>query len=138
MSSRKFSIDLIGPSSDVEMDHTTELSSVADESDVAPRKSHSRRSSSASKSENDFIDDDSEGDESDAPKARKKTSKARPSLKSGKSSESGSNMFLTAAEQRASEKKTDKKSGEDPFDFLQDVRDVCFLFFLNFKVLQFY
>jgi DNA mismatch repair protein MSH6 len=32
--------------------------------------------------------------------------------------------LLTAAEQRALEKKTDKKEKEDPFLFLQDIRDV--------------
>ena len=32
-------------------------------------------------------------------------------------------MFLTAAEQRTQQQKEDKKSAEDPFEFLQDVRD---------------
>jgi len=35
-------------------------------------------------------------------------------------------MFLTKAEQRAQEKKTDKKAAEDPFSFLVDVRDVSY------------
>jgi hypothetical protein len=33
-------------------------------------------------------------------------------------------MFLTKAEQRAQDKKTEKKATEDPFYFLVDVRDV--------------
>jgi len=33
-------------------------------------------------------------------------------------------MFLTKAEQRAQEKKSEKKAAEDPFNFLVDVRDV--------------
>jgi DNA mismatch repair protein MSH6 len=33
-------------------------------------------------------------------------------------------MFLTKAERRAQEKKTEKKAAEDPFHFLVDVRDV--------------
>jgi hypothetical protein len=33
-------------------------------------------------------------------------------------------MFLTKAERRAQEKKTEKKASEDPFFFLVDVRDV--------------
>jgi hypothetical protein len=34
---------------------------------------------------------------------------------------------LTAAEQREQGKKNEKKSTEDPYSFLQDVRDVCSL-----------
>jgi DNA mismatch repair protein MSH6 len=37
--------------------------------------------------------------------------------------------FLTAAEQREQGKKVEKKSAEDPYSFLQDVRDVRSFFF---------
>ena len=50
--------------------------------------------------------------------------KERPPLAKKSSSKRGSsNIFLTAAEQRQQQQKEDKKSNEDPFDFLQDVRD---------------
>ena len=73
---------------------------------------------------------DSDSDMSDATKGKKakggKTS--RPSLKHAQSSEGGrsggSSNFLTAAERRAQDKKTEKKTADDPFEFLKDVRDV--------------
>ena len=62
--------------------------------------------------------------ESDAPEepASKPKASARPALKKENSSKSG-NTFLTAAEQRAQQQKADKKSNEDAFSFLQDVKD---------------
>lgn len=54
------------------------------------------------------------------PKSRKP---ARPPLKKSGSKKGSSNLFLTAAEQRTQQQKEDKKSTEDPFDFLQDVKD---------------
>lgn len=66
---------------------------------------------------------------SDAPK--KKAPKSRPPLKAGRSTESGSNLFLTAAEQRASDKKIEKKTTEDAFDFLKDVKDVSIFNFFR-------
>ncbi|KAI8976662.1 DNA mismatch repair protein Msh6 [Trametes punicea] len=68
------------------------------------------RSSGASEVETD-------GDE---PKVKKTSS--RPPLKKDGSSK-GSHVFLTAAEQRALKQKDEKKSSEDPFSFLVDVRD---------------
>ena len=60
--------------------------------------------------------------EPDAPSAPKRKGKAeRPQLK--KDGSSGSNIFLTAAEQRALQQKDDKKSSEDPFSFLVDPKD---------------
>ena len=48
----------------------------------------------------------------------------RPPLAQKSGSKRGSsNLFLTAAEQRQQKQKEDKKSSEDPFEFLQDVRD---------------
>ncbi|KAI0630999.1 DNA mismatch repair protein Msh6 [Trametes polyzona] len=62
---------------------------------------------------------DLESDE-EAPKAKKTA--ARPPLKKEGSSR-GAAGFLTAAEQRALKQKDEKKSTEDPFSFLVDVRD---------------
>jgi DNA mismatch repair protein MSH6 len=39
--------------------------------------------------------------------------------------EGGSTTFLTAAERREQQKKTDKKSNENPYAFLADIQDVC-------------
>ena len=52
----------------------------------------------------------------------------RPPLKKSGSRPAGDggsqNFLLTAAEQRTLEKKSDKKEKDDPFLFLQDIRDV--------------
>jgi len=52
----------------------------------------------------------------------------RPPLKktngAGGSASAPSTNFLTAAEQRAQATKDEKKSQEDPFSFLFDIRDV--------------
>lgn len=90
----------------------------------------SRRSSVATDSEEDsFIADDS--DEDAQPKKGKgqgASKQSRPSLKkaAGAASSAGNSSFsfLTAAEQREQGKKNDKKAAEDPYSFLQDVRDV--------------
>ncbi|KAI0350882.1 DNA mismatch repair protein Msh6 [Trametes cingulata] len=58
--------------------------------------------------------------EAEEPKAKKTSS--RPPLKKEASSK-GAKTFLTAAEQRALKQKDEKKSSEDPFSFLVDVRD---------------
>ena len=94
----------------------------------------SARGSSVSGGRSEFESSAAELDsdeESDAPKKKKASKPARPSLKHVQSSEGGrsgkSNSFLTAAEQRAKEKKTEKQATDDPFDFLRDVRDVSAL-----------
>jgi DNA mismatch repair protein MSH6 len=92
----------------------------------------SRRSSSAADSDEDsFIVGDSEAEIEDAQPKKSKTKGAskssRPALKKGGASSGigGSGYsFLTAAEQREQGKKNEKKSTEDPYSFLQDVRDV--------------
>ena len=96
------------------------------EDDVASRSSRaSKRSSRQSLSSG--YEDDEVGTQST--KSKKSAAAAgRPSLKqthgaSGSASASTSN-FLTAAERRAQATKEDKKSQEDPFSFLSDVRDV--------------
>lgn len=100
------------------------------EDDVASRSSRASKRSSRQSLSSGYDDDE----------AGTQTSKAkgsagaigRPSLKktlgaSGSANASTSN-FLTAAEQRAQATKDGKKSQEDPFSFLLDVRDVwCIL-----------
>ncbi|VDB88830.1 unnamed protein product [Peniophora sp. CBMAI 1063] len=90
--------------------------------------SRSSRRSSATDDEDVFLDDDDE----EVPKPKKKSfsggskksaAAARPQLKNAAAGGSGSGSFLTAAEQRAQANKEDKKEGESPFSFLQDVRD---------------
>ncbi|KAI0761142.1 DNA mismatch repair protein Msh6 [Irpex lacteus] len=71
----------------------------------------------------------SEGEDDDLvaskPKPGKKKAKAeRPALQTAGSSKVGSSdMFLTAAERRMMQQKENKKSAEDPFEFLLDPRD---------------
>ncbi|KAJ8481880.1 hypothetical protein ONZ51_g5715 [Trametes cubensis] len=60
--------------------------------------------------------------DSDADEPKPKKSSARPPPKKEGSSK-GASSFLTAAEQRALKQKDEKKSTEDPFGFLVDVRD---------------
>ncbi|KAL1746027.1 muts domain V-domain-containing protein [Schizophyllum fasciatum] len=76
--------------------------------------------SSASSSAGDLteVDDD---DEQPVPKRKAKAKAPAPALAS---STSGSGAdFLTAAERREQGKKNDKKAAEDPYSFLQDIRD---------------
>ncbi|KAG1747375.1 DNA mismatch repair protein Msh6 [Suillus lakei] len=89
------------------------------------------RASSRSKSSKSAASDDQSGEESDVP-TKKSTKPKRPPPKKSKAAggETGSGsgpgantLFLTKAEQRAQEKKTEKKATEDPFFFLVDVRD---------------
>ncbi|KAI0251081.1 muts domain V-domain-containing protein [Lactifluus subvellereus] len=95
------------------------------EDDLASRSSHtSKRSSRQS-----LLSDYEEGEQgAQITKAKKSGGTAvRPSLKkshaAGGSASASSNNFLTAAEQRAQATKDGKKSQEDPFSFLLDVRD---------------
>lgn len=97
---------------------------MVDESDLELPKTSSRKSSSSgSSSRSRSSGVESDGDLSDAPKKKKAS---RPSLKHSQSSGAASSgaSFLTAAEQRALGKKSEKTSTEDPFEFLVDVRDV--------------
>lgn len=105
-----------------------------DEDDGKSYHSSSSRRSAASSSdtEGDFIVDDEDEDSSRKLKS-KSTTKTGKKVK-GKTtvadnldaSNAGSAMFtlLTAAERREQGKKLEKKSTEEPFAFLQDVRDV--------------
>ncbi|KAF8348581.1 muts domain V-domain-containing protein [Amanita rubescens] len=114
--------DEFNPASEQDEDETRSVKSF--------RSSSSRRSApSSSDTEGDFIDDDEE----DNPRK----SKSKPAAKSGRkakgnvavadnfeASDAGSAFtLLTAAERREQGKKLEKKSTEEPFGFLQDVRD---------------
>ena len=69
----------------------------------------------------------SESDEDVVPRKKAKAKRARPAVSNTESFKSGgesnSHLFLTAAEKRAQQQKTDKKSAEDPFSFLVNVKD---------------
>ena len=103
---------------------------VPDESDADVPATSSRRGSSIAASRSELSSAiDSASEASDVPKKSKKS--ARPPPKKSQSSAAntagtggGSNSFLTAAEKRALDKKSEKKSADDPFEFLKDVRDV--------------
>lgn len=107
---------------------------VPDDSDVEPRgrsssRASSRRSVSGRSSRRSSHHDDESEDE-DKPKT-KRSAPGRPTLKKALAENSSAgnvtSLFLTAAEQRTQEKKTEKKAAEDPFNFLVDVRDVSLL-----------
>ncbi|KAG6377351.1 muts domain V-domain-containing protein [Boletus reticuloceps] len=105
---------------------------VPDESDEIPRgrstsRASSRRSTSQrSSGRSSHHDDEGEDEDEDQPKV-KRSAPRRPTLKKSlaenPSAGSVTSLFLTIAEQRTQEKKTEKKSAEDPFSFLVDVRD---------------
>jgi hypothetical protein len=99
------------------------------EDDAASRSSRvSKRSSRIS-----LLSDDDDEEENARPQKPKKSlgTAGRPSLKKAHatsgSGNASTNNFLTAAEQRAQTTKDEKKSQEDPFSFLVDVRDVIYL-----------
>ncbi|KAH9922892.1 DNA mismatch repair protein Msh6 [Amylocystis lapponica] len=68
-------------------------------------------------------DSDVPSDAESKPKPKKKPTQGHPLKKDASSKGAGSSSFLTAAEQRAQQQKAEKKSTEDPFSFLQDVKD---------------
>ena len=94
-----------------------------DDEPVPPSsRASSRLSNYAHTSASEFEDDDDTP--ALKPKAKKSKPKERPALqKTGPSKGSSGDMFLTAAERRALKQKEDKKSTEDPFEFLLDPRD---------------
>lgn len=112
--------DFIVPSdSDIE---TTSVISKSSRSSAS-----SQRSAASSEAEEDS---DGSGGAVKKPAAKAKGgSKRAPSKKKGLSEadglpSAGGFSFMTAAEQRELEKKNVKKSAEDPYSFLQDVKDV--------------
>lgn len=99
--------------------------------------SSGRSSIAADSDEDSFVVPDSETEMLDPqPKKSKTKVMAKPSLKKGGVGDSsgGGNSFsfLTAAEQREQGKKNEKKAAEDPYAFLQGVRDVRNVFCIYF------
>ena len=102
------------------------------EEDASSRKTSSRRSSISSRrstaSENDDVFEEDALDLEEKPKKTKAKGKRKAVFKSTGGNPagdaSGTFGFLTAAEQRAQGKKEEKKAAEEPYSFLQDVRDV--------------
>jgi len=99
----------------------------------------SRRLSTAADSDEDsfiVLDSGTEIEDAHPKKSKSKsTSKsAKPSLKKGGTGASSGGAsgfsFLTAAEQREQGKKNEKKATDDPYSFLQDVRDARSILFL--------
>ncbi|KAH9031950.1 DNA mismatch repair protein Msh6 [Lactarius hengduanensis] len=93
--------------------------------DAASRSSRSSKRSSRLS----LLSDDDDDEDNVRPQKSKKSlgTAARPSLKKAQpansSANASTNNFLTAAERRAQATKDEKKSQEDPFYFLLDVRD---------------
>ncbi|KAH9003357.1 DNA mismatch repair protein Msh6 [Lactarius hatsudake] len=95
------------------------------EDDAASRSSRSSKRSSRLSL---LSDDEDDEDNVRSQKSKKSLgTAARPSLKKAQpansSANASTNNFLTAAERRAQATKDEKKSQEDPFSFLLDVRD---------------
>lgn len=116
--------DEFNPASEQDEDETRSVKSF--------RSSSSRRSAaSSSDTEGEFLVDD---DEEDNPRKLKSKSAAKAGRKAkgnvavadnSEASNAGSAFtLLTAAERREQGKKLEKKSTDEPFGFLQDVRDV--------------
>ena len=84
----------------------------------------------ADSDEDSFIVPDSGTELEDVQPKKRKAKSTKPAVKKGRVSPSAGGggasvfSFLTAAEQREQGKKNEKKSTEDPYSFLQDVRDV--------------
>ncbi|CCL98235.1 uncharacterized protein FIBRA_00229 [Fibroporia radiculosa] len=96
-----------------------------DHEDHAGQRSNSRASSRASVSSSaaSVRSSATSEAESDAPAQTKSTRKVQRPQLGRDTNPNGSHTFLTAAEQRAQQQKAVKKNIEDPFSFLQDVRD---------------
>ncbi|KIY47863.1 DNA mismatch repair protein Msh6 [Fistulina hepatica ATCC 64428] len=101
--------------------------SVSDDDDfIAPSDSEeeetkSTKSSRSSRSEYAFSDEDEE--EARKPKKRSATKLKASSSVNISDGPGPAGTFLTAAERREQGKKNEKKAAEDPYSFLQDVRD---------------
>ncbi|KAF5356840.1 hypothetical protein D9756_006462 [Leucocoprinus leucothites] len=104
----------------------TDSDSEADNKSV---KSSSGRSSTSSRRSIISDDDDlmEESDDDRPKKSKAKSSKGKGRTENPSKSladvSQGSSGFLTAAERREQGKKNEKKSAEDPYSFLQDVKD---------------
>lgn len=103
------------------------------EDDVASRSSRASKRSSRQSLLSNYEDEDVGSQTTKTKKSAATT--GRPSLKNAGSANTSTNNFLTAAERRAQAMKEGKKSQEDPFSFLLDVRDVgCMIIILAASV----
>ncbi|KAK7023852.1 DNA mismatch repair protein [Favolaschia claudopus] len=92
--------------------------------EVKSQKSFKSTSSRSGSSRRSAISDDDESDEEPAKKSKSKApAKKAISDKAAPAGTSGNNSFLTAAERRQLEKKNEKKEAENPYSFLQDIKD---------------
>ncbi|KAI6019884.1 muts domain V-domain-containing protein [Pisolithus orientalis] len=98
---------------------------VPSDSDEDPRDRSSSRASSRSTSTPHSAHDDDDGEDYEGDERTKKSQPKRSLKQPGIAgvSSGGHSLFLTAAEQRAQQQKTEKKATEEPFAFLQDPRD---------------
>ncbi|KAF8184994.1 muts domain V-domain-containing protein [Mycena galopus ATCC 62051] len=107
--------DFIAPS-----DSDIETKSQKSSKSAASRSGSSRRSVISD-------DDDASGDEDEEPVKKSKSKSAAKKATSDKAAApaatSGNTSFLTAAERRELEKKNEKKEAENPYAFLQDIKD---------------
>ncbi|KAI0300141.1 muts domain V-domain-containing protein [Multifurca ochricompacta] len=95
------------------------------EDDIASRSSHSSKLSSRRSLLSDFEEDEAIPQSMKAKKSagRAVTQSLKKTPAAGGLAGASSSNFLTAAEQRAQATKVEKKSQEDPFSFLLDIRD---------------
>ncbi|GJE94869.1 MutS family DNA mismatch repair protein [Phanerochaete sordida] len=93
-----------------------------DDDDTRPQSRASTSSSRASSRLSNYAHTSASEGEDGLPEPSSHRERPRVGKKPGVKRGS-SNIFLTAAEQRQQAQKEEKKSGEDPFDFLLDVRD---------------
>ncbi|KAK0501656.1 muts domain V-domain-containing protein [Armillaria luteobubalina] len=90
--------------------------------DTKSVKSHSSSSSRLSVGRDTDFDDEDE-DSGKKKKSRPAPKKASSSKNTSTTASGGNSSFLTAAERREQDKKNEKKSAEDPYAFLADVKD---------------
>lgn len=103
----------------------TDSSSEADGKSV---KSSSSRSSASSRQsilcDDDDVMEELDNDKPKKPKAKSSKGRVEKSTKPLAAVSQTSSGFLTAAERREQGKKDEKKLNEDPYSFLQNVKDV--------------
>jgi DNA mismatch repair protein MSH6 len=97
------------------------------ESDVKSVKSNSRYASSRTSSAYGNESDDLDLDLGDSPVKKKSTKRSQVPKKThavaSQRDNGGGDEFLTAAEKRTQNKKDEKKAAEDPYEFLNEIKD---------------
>lgn len=101
------------------------------EADSKSVKSSSSRSSASSRQSilrdgDDDVMEESDYDKPKKSKAKSSKGKVEKSTKPLAATSQANSGFLTSAERREQGKKDEKKSNEDPYSFLQNVKDVRF------------